>query len=61
MDPKKLKALRDHAKETGQKFSSVLNEMADTYLKTRRIRPKFLEAMEASIAKNAKLYERLAK
>jgi hypothetical protein len=61
MDAKKLKELRAHAKENGQKFSTILNEMAEMYLTARQIRPRFTKAMEESIAKNSKLYEKLAK
>ncbi len=61
MDGDKLKALREHAKESGQKFSSILNEMAEAYLRSKRVRPEVMKNAQKLIRENRELLERLSK
>jgi hypothetical protein len=53
--------IRLHAKESGQKLTAIFNEMAATYLKSRRVRPEVMKATETVLREDRELLERLAK
>lgn len=53
--------LEAFAKQSGQKLSKIYNDMAETYLRSRRVRPEVMRAADEFIRENRELLNRLAK
>lgn len=61
IDAKVLEELKEFAKNTDSKISTVVNEAVIEYLNRNKVRPAFTSAMEEVIHQNADLLKRLAK
>lgn len=61
VDEKLWKEFRGLSKETHQSLSGMLNEALEDYLNKKKIRPKFLKAMNESLRENQELGKLLAK
>lgn len=53
--------LEEYAKTSGKSLSSIYNEMAILYLRSKRIRPIVLQAAHQVMVEDAELLTRLAK
>ncbi len=55
------KGLDSYAAETGVKISTLFNEMAELYLRTKRVRQPVLDAARQVMNEDAPLLRQLAK
>lgn len=60
MDAKIRAELEAYAKKTGQKLSSIYNEMAASFLSARRVRPEVMNAIDRSLNRHSEIYKKLA-
>ena len=61
LDEQVLGELRQYARDSGRRISSVVSEAVAQYLDRLRVRPAFREAAEQMIADNEELLRRLAR
>jgi hypothetical protein len=61
MDAQSKKALDEFAQESGMTLSAIYTEMAELYLRSKRIRPAVISAAELVMREDRELLERLAK
>ena len=61
IDEKTLKELKEFAKKTDRKISSVVTEAVSDYLHRAKVRPAFTKAMDEVLDDHTELLKRLAK
>jgi glutamate-1-semialdehyde aminotransferase len=61
LDRDVLAELREYARESNQRISSVLTEAVSSHLQRVRVRPAFRRAMDEILEENSELLSRLAK
>jgi uncharacterized membrane protein YheB (UPF0754 family) len=61
LDRQVLTELREYAKQSNQRMSSILTEAVSSHLQRVRIRPVFRQAMDEILEENSELLSRLAK
>ena len=61
LDRQVLTELREYAKQSNQRMSSILTEAVSSHLQRVRIRPVFRQAMDEILEQNSELLSRLAK
>lgn len=61
LDRDVLAELREYARESNQRISSVLTEAVSSHLQRVRVRPVFRRAMDEILEENSELLSRLAK
>lgn len=61
MDKQVLAELREYAKESNRRISTILSEAVSLHLRNVRIRPAFRGAMEEVLENNSDLLSRLAR
>ena len=61
LDCQVLAELREYARQSNQRISSILTEAVSSHLQRVRIRPLFRQAMDEILEENSELLSRLAK